>query len=363
MKQEINFWDRLQAKVITPYFDNRMWDMVSNSPSIFAEKFETNSENLNFYYPNLDIEKLTKGGYSFVLDNFSSYRFKGENVWLDPDFGWVIPSHLKIFKYSFPYAEDPWDHMKRRPRTLKYLRKNYNMRTIELGASFRFGWQNYYHFFMDGLTQLRALDLFDPEGTIPIIVPEYFNNNRFSRDFFCQIFSGKREVIIHSSKEYLYVKKLFLFKEDILSNSLDAVIDQIRPSKKVSNQNKIFITRNSFSGRTIRNMEEVMPVLKDFGFEIVDCNEMGLLEQVELFSSASHVAGIHGAGLVNTIFKKGGALKVLEIAPDHDFQPEHYKNICKKFDFEHRMIFGENLDNQGNFLLNPVELSKLLKDF
>lgn len=363
MEQHINFWDRLQAKVITPYFDNKLWEMTLESNSISREKFETNLNNLEFFYPTLESSYLPKGGLSFLRDNFSSYRFKGENVWLDPDFGWVIPSPLKIFKYSFPYSEDPWDQMKRRPRTLKYLNKKSNTRVIEKGASFRFGWQNYYHFFMDGLTQLNALDAFDPKGEIPIILPDHYNKNRFARDFFSKIFPNNREIIVQSSEEYLFVKELYLLKEDILSYSLDQVIDQIRPSSKLVDDKKIFITRNSHSRRTIRNKNEIMPILKDFGFEVVDCNEMGLVEQANLFSSASHVAGIHGAGLVNTIFKKGGNLKVLEIAPGLDFQPEHYKNICKKFGFEHRMIFGKNLDFQTNFILDSQELSNFLKDF
>lgn len=363
MKQDFDFWDRLQAKVITPYFDNNLWEMISADSSIVEEKFLTNFKNLKIYYPNLEDNKLTKAGLSFVLDNFSSYRFKCIDVWMDPHFGWVIPSNLKIFKYSFPYSVDPWDQIKRRPRTLNFLRKNFGKREIEIGASIRFGWQNYYHFFVDGLTQLRALDLFDPEKKIPIIVPEYFDKSSFSKDFFNKKYLGNREVVIQGPDEYLFIKKLYLFKEDILSESLDAVVDLLRPKNWVSNERKFFITRNSENGRTIRNMDEISPILENQGFDIVDCSLLSLEDQAKMFSTASIVVGIHGAGLVNTIFKKGETLKVLEIAPSLEFQPEHYKNICKKFGFEYKIIFGEKPDDQKNFNLNPESFSNILKDF
>ena len=37
--------------------------------------------------------------------------------------------------------------------------------------SIKFGWQNYYHFYIDCLTQIALLDEYDPEYKIPIIVP------------------------------------------------------------------------------------------------------------------------------------------------------------------------------------------------
>ncbi|WP_297337024.1 hypothetical protein, partial [Algoriphagus sp.] len=206
MARKYNFRDRLQARIITPYIDNSLWKIVSQSLNIIEEKFETNLANLNWFYPDLDSKKITKGGYSFMLDNFSSYRFKAENVWLDPDFGWVIPSSLKIFKYSFPYSVDPWDQIKRRPSTFKFLKKASKTRYIDSAASIRFGWQNYYHFLIDGLTQLRALDNFDPEGTIPIIVPESYKKQSFTRTFFEQVYTKKRKLIVQSESEYIYAK-------------------------------------------------------------------------------------------------------------------------------------------------------------
>lgn len=363
MARKHNFYDRLQARLITPYIDNFLWKIVSRNPNIIEEKFETNLENLYWFYPDLDIKKITKGGYSFMLDNFSSYRFKAENVWLDPDFGWIIPSSLKIFKYSFPYSVDPWDRIKRRPSTFKFFRKTVNTRYVDRAASIRFGWQNYYHFLIDGLTQLRALDKFDPEGTIPIIVPESYDKQSFTRSFFEQVYGKKRRLIVQSKMEYIYAKELYLVKEDILSNSLDEVVDLLRPNSTLSESKRLFIIRNNQEGRSIRNMGEILPILNEFGFQLVDCNRLTLKEQVELFSSASFVIGIHGAGLTNTLFKKGGNLKVLEIAPDLDFQPEHYKNICIKYGFEHNLIFGEDLDRNSNFILNPDCLRDFLNKF
>lgn len=363
MWHSFNFWDRLQAKVITPYFDNNWWKTVTKSPSIICEKFNTNPSNIARYYPNLESQNLTQAGYSFVEDNFSSYRFRAKNVILDPDFGWVIMSAREIFKYSFPYTEDPWDHKKRRPNTFNYLKRSRKGKAIPVAASIRFGWQNYYHFFIDGLTQVKALDEFDPEGRIPLIVPENYLLNRFVADYFENVYQNKRQIITQSKNQYFLIEELYLFKEEILSDSLIKVVNQFDQYRKLSNHRKIFINRNYLAGRYISNLNELIPILEKYGFETIESTDLSLLEQVELFSTASHIIGIHGAGLVNSIFKKDGNLKVLEIAPSEEFQPEHYKNICKKFDFDYQFILGEGKDSQNMFTLDVAEFEKTLKNF
>jgi capsular polysaccharide biosynthesis protein len=166
--------------------------------------------------------------------------------------------------------------------------------------------KNYYHFFIDGLTQLRALDEFDPDGKIPLIVPDNYRLNRFVADYFENIYNSKRQIITQSKSQYYFIKELYLFKEEILSDSLVEVINQFDDYRKLGNLRKIFITRNYSTGRTISNMEELIPILEKNGFETIESTELSLLEQVKLFSTASHIIGIHGAGLVNSIFKKGG---------------------------------------------------------
>ena len=77
---------------------------------------------------------------------------------------------------------------------------------------------------------------------------------------------------------------------------------------------RLMISRNDADGRRILNWEEVQPVLTRHGYETVVLSAMSFDEQRRLFSGASHVVGVHGAGLTNILFAPAHA-KVLEILP------------------------------------------------
>jgi hypothetical protein len=68
--------------------------------------------------------------------------------------------------------------------------------------------------------------------------------------------------------------------------------------------------------------------LEDFfaqnGYEIVNPGNYSFEEQVDMFSSASHVAGITGAGFINTIFCKPGT-KVIIINTSNQYTFPHYR--------------------------------------
>jgi hypothetical protein len=75
---------------------------------------------------------------------------------------------------------------------------------------------------------------------------------------------------------------------------------------------RLYITRNDGHGRRIVNEDEIMPLLDAHGFERINPDRLSFQEQVDLFSHASHVCGVHGAGLSNIIFAPPG-LRFLEI--------------------------------------------------
>jgi capsular polysaccharide biosynthesis protein len=77
---------------------------------------------------------------------------------------------------------------------------------------------------------------------------------------------------------------------------------------------RLVISRSDAVGRRILNWAEVQPVLAHHGYETVVLSGMSFDEQRLLFSGASHIVGVHGAGLTNILFAPADA-KVLEILP------------------------------------------------
>ena len=104
---------------------------------------------------------------------------------------------------------------------------------------------------------------------------------------------------------------------------------------------RLFVSREKARNRRIVNMEELTPILKAFGFEIVLAEDLTLEEQVRLFSQADVIAGPHGAGLTNMLFAKPHA-RVIEIFGD---QAVHYTywTLCEALGYDYAYVIGENI--------------------
>ena len=85
-------------------------------------------------------------------------------------------------------------------------------------------------------------------------------------------------------------------------------------SQKSKSQNRIYISRKNAVKRHLTNEEEFLALLKKHKFRKICLEKMSIREQVELFRTASHVIGAHGAGLTNVLFSPPN-LKILEIRP------------------------------------------------
>jgi capsular polysaccharide biosynthesis protein len=81
---------------------------------------------------------------------------------------------------------------------------------------------------------------------------------------------------------------------------------------RADGQNKIYISRAKARVRKVLNEQELIPLLKDHGFELLYGEDFSLGEQIEIFAKCSTLMGIHGAGLTNCIFMKPGG-NVIEL--------------------------------------------------
>ena len=87
---------------------------------------------------------------------------------------------------------------------------------------------------------------------------------------------------------------------------------------------KIYISRADTDTRRIANESSVTKVLKKLDFSSLVLSKLRFRDQLEIFHNARIITGMHGAGLVNTVFSSPGSA-VLE------FRPSVSNNICFEY--------------------------------
>ncbi|MBC7887155.1 MAG: glycosyltransferase family 61 protein [Ferruginibacter sp.] len=108
---------------------------------------------------------------------------------------------------------------------------------------------------------------------------------------------------------------------------------------------RIFVKRKSPYKRRVLNEEEISIILKKYSFDIIDTAEMGLPEQIALFSQVNILIAVHGAALTNMLFmpKKG---KVLELRKEGDSINNCYFSLASAVDLAYYYQLCK-VDNPG----------------
>ena len=88
----------------------------------------------------------------------------------------------------------------------------------------------------------------------------------------------------------------------------------VRNELKAGNsENKRFwILRKINQSRYIKNIDNFEKLLKKYNIEKIFSDNLEYYQEIELFSKASFIGGVHGAGLANMIFMDKNS-KVLEV--------------------------------------------------
>lgn len=84
-----------------------------------------------------------------------------------------------------------------------------------------------------------------------------------------------------------------------------------RKVEKIHGYERIYISREKAQRRKVKNEDEVMELLKPYGFKCVFLESEPLTRKIELFHSAQVIVAPHGAGLTHLIFCNPGT-KVIE---------------------------------------------------
>lgn len=108
-------------------------------------------------------------------------------------------------------------------------------------------------------------------------------------------------------------------------------------NKHLEPHRRIYLSRKNESRLRIRNEEELVKLLLDYSFEILDITKLPIVDQIKLMDEVEVLVSCQGSGLTNVLFMKSNT-KVIEIhnvqLPNPHFN--HY-GIYKNIDYYNLM--------------------------
>jgi hypothetical protein len=283
---------------------------------------------------------------------------------IEPAQGWVISSPVALQENSIIDAR-----FHRRPTIRRYLADRVRLPTLRVRrpvASLRtVGEGNYFHLLIEVLGgRARLLDEHVPPE-VPVVLAKWLREHEPFRAAVSAGAFGGRE-IIYQGHEYLSADGVYFFETSRHDAASILRASALFTRDTSVGRRRLFVTRRST--RRLQNEAELVPVLRSFGFEVVDPSALTMAEQVDLFASASHVVGIHGAGLTNLIFRGHCPAAVLELHHPKPSRwgapPADYFYLCRTLGYRYDGIIGHTPtadDWSSSFAIEPVELRAALE--
>jgi hypothetical protein len=212
-------------------------------------------------------------------------------------------------------------------------------------------WSNYYHWCCDILTRLLwALPQLSGDARI-VLPPRLSAWQKRSLELVglsasrCVQFSGRRP---WKTERLIWASPLAM-TGDHEPNSLamlrTIILQKLRIEPAKPGWRKLYLSRKNVSQRSVINETELLPLLVERGYEVVDCGALDFDSQVKLFTEAGTIVGPHGAAFANILWAAPGA-RVFEV-----FEPGSvrrcYWSLCRSLGHRHTCAIGDVAGNHA----------------
>ena len=180
--------------------------------------------------------------------------------------------------------------------------------------------------------------------------------------------SNKYRNFIESILKSLNVEFTFVFLDDDFYYFIDSVFPQFlnlndsieilknffNPKTNVELSKKIYVTREDSNYRKIINEGDIVRLLRQKGYRVINPQLYEIEEQIEIFSNAEKIIAPHGSNLANIIFCKPGT-EIFEITPsfkdnEKTFE-DRYLNLALINDLKFSKIIADTVDVENHSLL------------
>ena len=284
-------------------------------------------------------ERISETGEVEFVD-----RCQGQ-VYIEPANGYVISDNYRLHEHSLlpdhPETAIPWRYQL--PSLRQFRRAVSGKQVVEMDAvvSLRHLWEwNYYHFQSD---VLGKLDLFASAGidrSTPLVLGRYAMELSFVKDIIQRGELKTRNWIIQDNFIIKAKEAYFCRSNRSTAERFRFLEEMDLPAPNISSARRVYLTRGKGATRRVENEAQVISVMKKYGFEIVDTAGMSIDEQINLFSSIRFLVAVHGAGMINIVYRHTAPMSILEICPTI-YHNSCFQRIANTYGFQWRMLEAE----------------------
>ena len=177
--------------------------------------------------------------------------------------------------------------------------------------------------------------------------------------------SNKYRNFIASILKSLNIEFTFVFLDDDFYHFIDSDFPQflnindsigilkkfIKPKTNIETSKKIYVTREDSNYRKVLNEGDVVTLLRNKGYRVINPQLYEIDEQIEIFSNAEKIISPHGSNLANIIFCKPGT-EIFEITPsfrdNEKILEDRYLNLSLINDLKYNKIVCDTVDVENH---------------
>lgn len=196
-------------------------------------------------------------------------------------------------------------------------------------------WKGYYHWLLDILPMTALMDE-DRKILVNSPLSSYERESLAMLGLLDRCLEVKEDHVIVEDFQFITIPSSTGVYNPF---SVEYIHDNIVKSLENFNQlesykyDKVYLSRVG-ERRSAQNERELIELLKNKGWTIIEAAKLNFSQQVNLIYHAEIVMGVHGANLANILWGKKGVLKVVELIPANRPVPSN-ENIalCLEFDY------------------------------
>lgn len=231
--------------------------------------------------------------------------------------------------------------------------------TLVLGYSQ--GAHCYYHWMLDilpklGLLEEAGINLNDIDH---ILLREV--NDTFQRSTLNQLGVDSSKIIETIDNPLFQCERLIHIALDNginmkMNRFVPQWLNQVFPKPATNEERiKLYVSRPKGVRRGVANEDELLPVLKEFGYTVKAMEGLSVSEQAALFSQADVIVAPHGGALTNMVFANKGS-RVVELFGRHVYP--YYYGLASVCEHEYHAIL-ENPEEDYQRLINYKTASSM----